>query len=717
MPCVYFEKQTCMNYKLPLFILISLLFVAKVNAAFTLSGSNIIQTGTNTNLSGLSGVSGVTTQSINNKTIYILNNRQLIIRGTLTIDPEIEELLVNGSGTNSELIRVEQSGHLILGKAITKNGYTRYSEGMAIYLENTNAGFTNRVSFYNQSSFTWNGGVISMYAGKFGFYTDNVTVRINSKNAKLVYRTTDPQNQIRQETDDFISDGFTLINGDFTIVGTGQQLNGYDAIQCSGSLAFSSATPNIDVPIRNYSGGNKGNDIDVKLWAGCRPLIINPEFGSQLNVGPHISGNGTSYGVVRVYKEIQIYTKNNVNAPVSGIRYYIEDYNHGQRETYTRESPSVDVTGNNLYSGYTANTGYSNVFQVLLATNIANNGNGDNPNTGNYTWDYRSKNNNTEDLYDVHLLGYNYILQQLPDVELKGVDTNVITATMIGDENITKPTLAEAQSIQGISITHNTTNTGGVINITDTVSLCDLYDFVKADKITTNYTEPTLLTTAVQSNATSLLTGNYQINVSATGRLEICDKFSKITSQASSVLANIDDNLGVALEDASNTYKLIILENLDSARINVYDKVNNTLVKNDSNIVGTYTYISSSASNLYDVLITKEGYSNWSVNVDVSTEDFVRYFVVQSELGTSPILVEQATLENQEAQLFLSQKLVQNSENILKALSNSSQNNTTITINGSSTTTSPTLGKQEENFELLKLLLSKTTAIKKRVKE
>lgn len=706
-----------MNSRFFLLILISLVFVTKVRASFSLSGSSIIQTGTNTNLSGLSGVSGVTTQSINDKTIYILNNRQLIIRGTLTIDPEIEELLINGSGTNSELIRVEQSGHLILGKAIVKNGYTRYSEGMAIYLENTVSGFTNRVSFYNQSSLTWNGGVVSIYAGKFGFYTDNVTVRINSKNAKLVYRTTDPQNQIRQETDDFISDGFTLINGDFTIVGTDQQLNGYDAIQCSGSLAFSSATPNIDVPIRNYSGGNKGNDIDVKLWAGCRPLLINPEFGSQLNVGSHISGNNTSYGVVRVYKEIQVYTKSNTNAPVSGIRYYIEDYNNGQRETYTRESPSVDLTGDILYSGYTTTTGYSSVFQVLLASNIANNGNSDNPNVGNYTWDYRSKNNNNEDLYDIHLLGYNHILQQLPDVELKGVDTTTITATMINDENISKATLAEAQAVQGISITHNASNNTGVINITDTVSLCDLYDFVKADKITTNYTEPTLLTTCTQANGTTLSTENYQINISVSGRLITCDKYSKITSQVSSNLADVNDNLGVSFVSSNETRKVIILENLDSAHINIYDKVSNTLVKSDSNIVGTYTYITSGSSNLYDVLITKDGYSNWSVNIDMSSEDFIRYFVVQSELGTSPILVEQATLENQETLLFLSQKLVQKSENIQKTLAETPQNNTTITINGSANTTSATLGKQEENLELLKLLLSKTTAIKKTIKE
>lgn len=699
-------------------LICTLLFFSKqANALFTLSGSSIIQTGTNTSLSALSGVSGVTVQSINNKSLYILNDRQLIIRGTLTIDPELEELLINGSGTNSELIRVEQSGHLIIGKEIVKNGYSRYSEGMAIYLENTISGFINRVSFYNQSSLTWNGGVISIYAGKFGFYGDNVTVRINSKNAKLIYRTTDPQNQIRQETDDFVSNGFTLINGDLTIVGTGQQLNGYDAVQCTGALAFSSATPNIDVPLRNYSGGNKGNDIDVKFWAGCRPILINPEFGSQLNAGAHLSGSGTSYGVIRVYKEINIHTKDNVNNPVSGVRYYIEDYNNGQRETYTRESPSINLTGDNLYSGYTNVNGYSGAFQVLLAANIVNTGNGDAVNTNNYSWDYRSKNNNNEDVFDVHLMGYNYLIQQLPDVTLKGIDTNEVTATMIVDENISRTTIAEAQNINGIAITHNSSNNTGVITITDTVSLCDLYDFVKAEKIATNYLEPTLLTTAVQANGSLLETGEYQLNISSTGRLITCDKFTKVNSLVTSVLNDQNDNLGVALEDATNNYKVIILENVDSANVDVYDKVSNTLVDSNQDFSGTYTYITSGTNNLYDVLISRNGYSDWSVNIDLSTEDIVKYFVVQSQLGTSPILIEQATLENQESLLFLSQKLVQKSEVILKVLKDSTQNNTSITITGSANTTSPTLGKQEESLELLKLLLSKTTVIKKMVKE
>ena len=246
-------------------------------------GGVIEQTGIDNNLSGLTAVGGVTTLTVNNIVVYRLPNLRLRVRGTLTIDPEIEMLLIQAP--DNELLIVDNNGQLTIGRAITQNGYTRYSEGMAIYCENTGAGFTNRVSFEDNATFIWNGGVISIFAGKFGFYGDNVTVRINSINAKLIYRTQDPQNQIRQETDDFISTGFTFINGDFTIVGTGQQLNGYTPIHCTGSLAFSGATPNVDVPVRGYAGGDKGNAADIKHWQGSRPVLTNAEFGSQLTCG------------------------------------------------------------------------------------------------------------------------------------------------------------------------------------------------------------------------------------------------------------------------------------------------------------------------------------------------------------------------------------------------------------------------------------------------
>lgn len=60
---------------------------------FTLSGTTITQTGFDASLAGLSGISGVTTSGeANGKFRYLLTGRQLVLNGSLIIDPEVETL-------------------------------------------------------------------------------------------------------------------------------------------------------------------------------------------------------------------------------------------------------------------------------------------------------------------------------------------------------------------------------------------------------------------------------------------------------------------------------------------------------------------------------------------------------------------------------------------------------------------------------------------------
>ena len=59
--------------------------------AFTLSGTTITQTGFDASLAGLTGISGVTvTGQASGKLHYTLTGRQMIVNGSLIIDPEVE---------------------------------------------------------------------------------------------------------------------------------------------------------------------------------------------------------------------------------------------------------------------------------------------------------------------------------------------------------------------------------------------------------------------------------------------------------------------------------------------------------------------------------------------------------------------------------------------------------------------------------------------------
>ncbi len=688
-----------------------IIYKSSFSVFVNVGGGVIEQTGIDNDLTGLTVVAGVTTLTVNDIVVYRLPNLRLRVRGTLTIDPEIEMLLIEAP--NNELLIVDNNGQLTVGRAITQNGYTRYSEGMAIYCENTAAGFTNRVTFEDNATFIWNGGVISMFAGKFGFYGDNVTVRINSANAKLIYRTQDPQNQIRQETDDFISTAFTFINGDFTVVGTGQQLNGYIPIHCTGSLAFSGATPNVDVPVRGYAGGNKGNSADIKHWQGSRPILINAEFGSQLTCGPHISGNGSSYGVALVYQEALIQAFDNTNSPIQGIHYFIRDNNNGNREVYNREGHTVDNTNDNVYTGVTGVTGETPVFDVLLAANIANNGNGDAPNAGNYAWDYRGKNNNNSDLFDVNLLGYNYNSVSLSDVVFKSTDTLSISASLLNDQNISEPTEATALAYTGITITHNPADDSGVVTISENVTLCQLYDYMKADKVINNKEEPTINTFPIQAIGNELFLASYRINFTANGRLESCDKFSKVRSTSVTTITNPNDNLGISLEDPNGVYSLIQLQGLDSANIIIYDEDGDSNLLVGSDTSGTIAYTTQISGNV-SVYITRDGYTNWATLIDLSTADVFNFIVNQAEIDSSTVIVTEATLENQQNQLYLLLKLVQKNEAIMNSLDDSLQTTLNLTIN-STTGTVASKENQEEMLRLLNILLNKVVGIRERL--
>lgn len=679
-------------------------------AGFSLSGSVITQTGTDTDLSGLSGVSGVTVTSQADIDVYNIGNRRLVIQGDLTIDPEIEMLIVGYD--SGELVRVESSGHLTIGKAITQNGFTRYSEGMAIYLENTPSGFTNRFSFQNSSSLTWNGGIISIYAGKFGFYGDNVTVRINSLEAVLIYRTQDPQNQIRQETDDFISTAFSFINGDLTIVGTGQQLDGYQTTHCTGSIAFSGATPNEDVTFRGYSGGGRGNSADIKHWQGSRPILINSKTGSDLQCGPHLSST-SSYGVALVKQEFQVYVQDAGGTPLEGVQYFIRDTDNGNRDTYNKEGHIVNNTADNTYNGTTLANGYTATDELLLAANVVNIGNGDAPNTGLYAWDYRGKNNDETDLFDLHIWGYNNQYLLVASAEMKGVEQKVVQAIVAEDIYITEEDPAVTATLSGLSITHNAIDDSGVITLSDTVSLCDIYDYIKYNKLQNNLEEPSIGELAVTVSGDVLNVANYQLVINSGAELIACDKFNKIQSDIVSSITNPDSTLKVSLTDPNGTYRLIQLNNLDSSNFVITDEIGNTILAEDSLYTGTYSFINQTSSTNISVLVTRDGYTNWATEFDANTSDVFAFTVDQALLNGNN--GNPATLPNQETELYLLRKLLQKTQATQSILNGSTIPNINLNAINQPSATNATAEKQDEMIDLLRLILSKSTAIRKQV--
>ncbi len=691
-----------MRYSALIILLILLSFFStNLWAAFTVNANQVIQTGTDTDLSGLN-VAGISIINQAGITVYDIGDRTLYVRGNLTINPETETLIIGRF--SGELLIVDNSGQLTIGSQITSNGFTRYSEGEAIFLRDTDPGFTNRVSFYDNATFTWNGGVISQYAGKFGFYGDNVTVNINSEKAVLIYRTSDPQNQIRQETDNFTSRAFTFINGDLTIVGTGQQLNGYSPVHASGAIAFSGLTPNEDVILRGYAGGDQGN-VDVKFWAGGRPVLYNAQYGSQLRAGPHISGNGASYGVALVYQDFSINYKDQLGQAIEGVRFIMRDYDNGNRETYNQEGHLVNNEQDFIYRQISDATGTTNTVSLLLAANVANSGNSDAPNTGNYTWDYRGKNGDDTDRFDVHHWAYGFDYLPAFDVEFKGVEEKKLSYVLIKDQNITTPTLSQAQMISGITIAHDADKAIGSISINETITLCDLYDFIMADKMD-HLDQPAYERALVEVVQDTLFIGKYQLNFQAGAALQPCDKFSRIVTDTTTIFNDIDQNLQVSLQDSDENYKLISLLGIQSADVNVTDNNTSSSLFSGTDFTGEVYIVTQSSSDNVSAIVTKEGYSNWGADFDLTTGDVFKYYVSNSATAGNP-----CTLSNQELELYLLRKVLAKNENIMNTVA--SGNTVEIALN-QITADDPNkclLEKQEEIIFLLQKIIAKSERI------
>jgi hypothetical protein len=134
--------------------------------SFSEASNKITQTGTDTDLSGLNGVTGVTTTVRGNHTTYtIASTHFLEVQGTLSIDPAYETLQVMKQAINAGSGHpLTVTGTLNLGVKTTANGKDKYSVGVGIDLPNENlTGQMYRffgISFGGSSTFLWNGGII-----------------------------------------------------------------------------------------------------------------------------------------------------------------------------------------------------------------------------------------------------------------------------------------------------------------------------------------------------------------------------------------------------------------------------------------------------------------------------------------------------------------------------------------------------------------------------
>ena len=279
------------------------------------------------------------------------------------------------------------------------------------------------------------------------------------------------------------------------------------------------------------------------------------------------------------------------------------------------------------------------------------------------------------------------------------------TVVLTDDEFITETNTATVGAYTGITINH----IAKTITISENRTLCELYDFIKLDKMN-NLPEPSITTFLASPSKDVLDISDYQFILSGTAVIAPCDKFVKIESSATSSIADIN-NLQVGLEDAVDLYKYINISNIESADFTISDNAvdPSSIFLSQTNYTGESNSVTQLNSTNIRIDVTRDGYTDWSMEQDFSgPEDIYRFVVYQAPI------VEPATSNNQDDILFLAKKILMKNEGILQQVNGTTPN---VTINNitQNATLQATEERQQEIISLLKRILTKTTVIKKRL--
>ncbi|MCP4437509.1 MAG: hypothetical protein GY810_00915, partial [Aureispira sp.] len=142
--------------------------------SFSYSGAAITQTGTDSTLSGLSGLTGVEAWVDGIKKCYRIDDTtidNLKLDGDLTWDSDFECLFLD------EHVKVIQSGAVQIGISKTKNGKEYYSRGLGLVINDLAVKQNTSAAAWwclNDSSFKMRGGAVDLGANIF-FGTSTVS--------------------------------------------------------------------------------------------------------------------------------------------------------------------------------------------------------------------------------------------------------------------------------------------------------------------------------------------------------------------------------------------------------------------------------------------------------------------------------------------------------------------------------------------------------------
>ena len=467
--------------------------------SFSESGGVITQTGTDADLSGLSAIAGVSTNTNRDVTIYDIGTLRLDVQGTLSHDPDTEVLICTYIGANPS---ITLSGTYNYGIETTANGNTRRSGGMGLIIQGGDTASQAEHQMNNYGGIYVNGGTLNMYGGVYlgdrgiGFYNSPTLAIINTKFIKV---GTTSRREIRFDDEAVpagsfsgIIDGFqisarelpatfapTILNGELAQLAAKTAGTAITTLSLEGLDTSGSISTDADLLTDDHISSSGGGGDAYKFWD-----VINSSEGSNTRIMPK-SGVGDDRmrggGIMR--QRIKFIVKDDQGAFAENVKVYSRDTDNGFRKNANGQDHTADKT----YTAITNASGDSGDIVVVVAvTNIDTDGAGwaytDWDTTAllnRFKVDRRAIDDSGSDLFDWVLFGYLYDFG-LPQIEMKGINDIEVAWTVFPDALLTETdkALVDAYPITIGLVGSVLTITGDAATV-QTITSAQLYDAVR----------------------------------------------------------------------------------------------------------------------------------------------------------------------------------------------------------------------------------------------
>jgi hypothetical protein len=482
--------------------------------SFTEVSNKITQTGTDTDLSGLNGVTGVTTTVRGNHTTYtIASTHFLEVQGTLSIDPAYETLQMMKQAINAGSGHpLTVTGTLNLGVKTTANGKDKYSVGVGIDLPNENLTGqmynTFGISFGGSSTFLWNGGIIRTTATLRTANGATVTVNSgffynlakqgssNTNTSQFRIESSNSTSDAKINIYDLTFDGETLESRIFTKSGWNV---GIFKFKKGGFQSYNSPFP--PLTFENFDTSPNLHDFDiinVTRTQSSGETITIKGFSDRLRVALDAGRNNFMY--LKCVRPISLVVEDLNGNPLT-YSYYAKDLDSGNRAI---GSIGQDDTDDKVYTA-TSQTGDLQEEILVEVINYINK---------TITTDSRT-NSNSEIPFSI--IAYNQTITDFAE-DLVGLNTLGSTVKMTPDLVVSEATKSVVDVYTSIDTPQK------------------FYDIAKSYLVDNYAGEASPL---VSRDGNTIDAGSYNVIVDATANLVFAISGNTLTIKATTFVGNI----------------------------------------------------------------------------------------------------------------------------------------------------------------------------------